>query len=459
MTTAVVDTAVTADQFEATLNDDEKLKGLLANGKFGEWVKDYAKAQASEASGIGKQIREEVAATMTELVKDGLTFESVPGVELSSASPEDRVQAMVHRSRAKGSAYNADAPGAALDELELGITETFRAAYHKPETLTNGADAMEAYQKINDIQANYRTTAPADGGLLVPETVRSAIATIGLESSIVRSRATVIQMDGGKLTIPAVDSSSNASNIFGGIQFFWEDESAELTESKGKFRGVTLEPKELTALAVINNNLLDDAPAFESWFNQAMPTGHSWFEDIAFIGGSGADRPLGFQNANCVVEVAKEAGQAADTIVFNNLTKMYSRMLPSSLNSAVWIVNQETFPELAQLKLDAGNEAIWINNAEEGPPARIFGRPVLISEKMAALGDKNDIMFVDLTHYLVADRQAMQMSSSPHVKFTSNQTVYRFISRVDGRPWLNDSITPLNGANNLSPFVTLAERA
>jgi len=49
----------------------------------------------------------------------------------------------------------------------------------------------------------------------------------------------------------------------------------------------------------------------------------------------------------------------------------------------------------------------------------------------------------------------MQMARSEHVKFLFDQTAFRIIERVDGRPWLNTPITPVNGGPTLSAFVEL----
>ena len=46
-------------------------------------------------------------------------------------------------------------------------------------------------------------------------------------------------------------------------------------------------------------------------FGQAL----GYFEDVAFISGTGAGQPLGILNAPALVTVSKETGQAADTIV------------------------------------------------------------------------------------------------------------------------------------------------
>ena len=53
----------------------------------------------------------------------------------------------------------------------------------------------------------------------------------------------------------------------------------------------------------------------------------------------------------------------------------------------------------------------------------------------------------------------MSASSSPHYKFANDQTAYRIIERVDGRPWLQSALTPHNNSSNtLTAFVQLASR-
>jgi HK97 family phage major capsid protein len=172
--------------------------------------------------------------------------------------------------------------------------------------------------------------------------------------------------------------------------------------------------------------------------------------------------PLGFANAAnaAIIANAAEAGQPATTIVWENIVKMFARMLPSSLGRAVWIASIDTFPELATMALSVGTggSAIWLNNGQTGPPMTILGRPVIFTEKAPRLGSQGDISFVDLGMYLIGDRQVMSAMSSPHYKFQNDQTAYRIIERVDGRPWMQSAITPKNSGNTLSAFVQLAAR-
>jgi HK97 family phage major capsid protein len=89
-------------------------------------------------------------------------------------------------------------------------------------------------------------------------------------------------------------------------------------------------------------------------------------------------------------------------------------------------------------------------------PQELFGRPVFLTEKMAALGSAGDIGFFDLSYYIIGDRQTLTIDASTHVYFTYNKTAWRFVIRVDGQPWLNSPITPKNGTATLSPFAILS---
>jgi HK97 family phage major capsid protein len=175
--------------------------------------------------------------------------------------------------------------------------------------------------------------------------------------------------------------------------------------------------------------------------------------------------PEGFINSEASVQVAKESGQTAKTIVWENIVKMYSRMLPTSLKNAYWIASIDTFPELATMALSVGTGGgpVWIGGwsqpGSDMPPMTILGRPVIFTEKTPALGTTGDINFVDLSYYLIGDRQQVRVDSSEHFLFQNNQVAFRLVSRVDGRPWLQSPLTPHNGSSNtLSPFVAIASR-
>ncbi len=242
--------------------------------------------------------------------------------------------------------------------------------------------------------------------------------------------------------------------------FFWTEESATLTVKEAKFGRIKLEANKLTGLSAIPNELWADAPALSSFLMQAIPKGLAFYEDTAFFSGTGAGEPLGFLNSPAVISVTKDTGQAANTITLDNVLNVFSRMLPSSQGRAVWFANQDTFKELMTLSLPVGTGGapVALIDIRTGPLMSMLGRPLIITEKVPTLGTAGDLTFADLSYYLIGDRQAVSLETSEHVYFASDETALRIIERVDGRPWIQSAMTPLNGST-VSPFVKIAVRA
>src|SRR5258708_33228760 len=110
--------------------------------------------------------------------------------------------------------------------------------------------------------------AAGDGGFLIPETVRADIMQLAIETSIVRSRATVIPMSSLRVPIPMIDDTSHVSSLFGGIVFYWTEEGPALTVSQASFGRGVLEAKTLTGVASGPNKLLASAHAVSAFFEQ-----------------------------------------------------------------------------------------------------------------------------------------------------------------------------------------------
>ena len=315
------------------------------------------------------------------------------------------------------------------------------------------------------VDARLKVSSEAEGGaggFLVPTEFVANLLMLSLEQAVVRPRAFVMPMPSSAVKIPAVRDTTHATNVFGGVAAYWTAESGSVTESNPIFRQIGLTAKKLTGYTTVSNELLADAAiSLEALLIRMFGEALAYFEDDAFIAGTGAGQPLGILNCPALISVAKESGQAATTIVSENLDKMFSRMLPTSLNRAVWLAHPDTFPQLAALSrtVGTGGSAVWMTNIANGPPSIIHGRPLILTEKCQTLGTVGDIYFVDFGYYIIGDRQAMTMAASPHVRFTNDETVYRFVERLDGQPWLDSALTPRHGSNTISPFVALATRS
>lgn len=463
-----------ADELEDFLADPAKIRAMMTEpGQFKEFITNYSRAQMDKDERLATQIKEQTQIVLTDFLKQN-GYKNGALDLASGASGGGSARSMMRNvkkvSHGKGAAYNEGSYGAKLEE-QLGnddqftsTAEFFQAVWPRYETLRNSATLKRKRDAALAIQNSFGSEVPADGGFLIPEVLRSEILQVALESAVVRPRAQVIPMDSLRVPIPMIDTTSNVSSVFGGVVCYWTEEGAQLVESQATFGRVVLDAKKLTGYAEVPNELLADAPAFSSFFDTIFPRAIAWFEDIAFMTGTGVGEPLGFVNCPASVQAAAQSGQVTKTIVWENIVGMYARMLPTALGNAVWIASIDTFPELATMALSVGTGGgpVWMGNytdpGKSTPPVTILGRPVHFTEKTPALGSTGDISFVDMSYYLIGDRQMMQSASSEQYRFQNDKTAFRVIERVDGRPWIQSPITPHNSGPTLSPFVQLASR-
>jgi HK97 family phage major capsid protein len=443
------------EALEAKLRDHAQVMAMLKDNTFGEFVKDYADAKNTAHTDLNRQVQEQVQASMAEWLKDS-------GAQTRRLNL-DHDQGARNVTGRKGSIYNAKAAGAKIDQSKQApddMAEFLRAIWHHANTLPESDELHAKALEWKKIQNSFGSVVPADGGFLIPETLRADLLQLAMESSIVRSRAQIIPMSSLAVPIPSVDETSRVSSVFGGIVAYWTEEGAAATESQAKFGRVRLEAKKLTVYSEAPNELVADAPAFGAFIATNMPRAAAFFEDDAFLNGSGVGEPLGVLNGTGVISTTRHATTGID---FDDVINVFTRLLPGSYDTAVWLCAPDTIPDLLKLVLPTGgtgNETVapplWLmgQSAVGGPPLTLLGRPLIVSEKVPANDAAGDLSLIDFSHYLVGDRQMLQATSSPHFKFSSDVTAYKITERVDGRPWVNTALTPKNSGATLSPYVT-----
>ena len=308
-------------------------------------------------------------------------------------------------------------------------------------------------------------TTPSDGGFLVQTDFSSELLQQVYQTGILAPRCRRMQISGNanSIKINGVDETSRASTRSGGIIGYWKDEAALKTASKPKFRQIELSLKKLIGLCYATDELLADAAALESFIRQAFVAEFGFLIDDAIINGTGAGQPLGILNSGCLVSVAKETGQKAASVVFENVVKMYSRIFPQSLPNSVWLINQNIQPQLFAMSLAVGTGGVPVympaGGVSQAPYGTLFGRPVIPIEQAATLGTVGDIIFADLGGYILAEKGGIQSDMSIHVQYLYDESVFRFVLRLDGQPERASALTPYKGSDTLSHFVALATRS
>jgi HK97 family phage major capsid protein len=329
---------------------------------------------------------------------------------------------------------------------------------------SNGRDVDPRLFEVRALGLNE--AIPSEGGFLIQTDFQSELIKRTYETALLAGLCRKIGISAGAngVRLNAIDETSRvAGSRWGGIQGYWLNEAGTKTASKPKFRQIDLKLEKLIGVCYATDELLQDASALESVIMQAFPEEFGFLVDAAIFSGTGAGQPLGILNSGAVVQVAKEAGQAADTVVAENISKMWARMWAPSRRTAVWLINQDVEPQLDLLSVPSGAFGMPVymppGGLSEAPYGRLKGRPVMVIEHCETLGDAGDIVLSDFSQYLLADKNGIETATSIHVQFLTDETTFRFVYRVDGEPVWNAALTPAKGSNTLSPFVKLAARA
>jgi len=299
----------------------------------------------------------------------------------------------------------------------------------------------------------------SDGGFLVPTETSEIIHNVALENEIVLPNAYVMPMKTNDKNIPGLNIGNHSNNLFGGFTASYKPETGTLDEANPKARLMALSAKKLTGFLKISRELFDDIPGGGGQIAEICGKGLAWYRDLSFLKGSGAGEPLGIINSDCLVTVGAEDGQAADTIIYENLINMMARMFAGSFANSVWVCHQTTIPQLLTLSVAIGTGGDHIPVMTKGKSGfEILTRPVIFTEKTEPLGDKGDIMLCDFAQYVVGLREELRLEYSPHVYFTTDQIAARLIARHDGMPLWDQALTLEDGSTTVSPFVTLEAR-
>ncbi len=324
----------------------------------------------------------------------------------------------------------------------------------------------EATKSMQDlaIQGMNEGVGSEGGFLIMPEFSQEILRRTYENNLINETRRMTTSTN--SMTFPREKETSRANGSrHGGIQAFWTAEGATITDSKPALGEFNLKLQKLAAVVNLTDELMADAPALGSYINEVVPSELDFKIGDAIIRGTGNGQPLGILNSDALITVAAETDQVADTIVVQNIDKMWARLNVRSQANAKWYINQNVQPLLAGLARDVGTGGQLVYNPPGGisaaPFATLEGVPVVVTEFNSSKGDVGDIILADLSQYVTLSKAGagIQQDISMHVHFLTAQQALRFIIRLDGGPWENSPLTPFKGTGDtVSSFITVAAR-
>jgi HK97 family phage major capsid protein len=376
---------------------------------------------------------------------------------------ESRVKSMgQRRSKPEGSGTHIGNPREAwIDDPKKGFKS------HR-EFLCSVMSAGRNYGITDDKRLQYLATAGSDeqstqsdpyGGFLVPAGFSPNVMSVMAEADPIAGRVTQIPMENAVVPINARVDKNHSTSVSGGLTVGRRVETQAATASRMEFEQVILNAQSLFGLAFASEELLARSPVsfvaiLEAGFRDEFPA--KLINER--LNGTGTGMFEGVINAPCIVSVAKETGQAADTIVYENIVKMRSRCW--GYGNAIWLANHDTLPQLMLMNqaVGTGGVVVWQPSAREGEPELLLGRPIVFTEFTKTIGDTGDIVLGNWSQYLEGTLTPMQQAESMHVRFENHERTFKFWVENDGRCWWRSALTPKNSSNTLSPFVKLDAR-
>lgn len=299
-----------------------------------------------------------------------------------------------------------------------------------------------------------------DGGFAVPPEYSREIWNLSLMEDSLIPMTDNTPINGNSMVFPQDETTPWGTD---GVRAYWAAEASATTQTKVKMGVASLRLNKLMALMPITDELTEDAAALGAYLLDKGATSIRWKANEAIFQGTGAGQPQGLMNSAAMVEVAKEAGQAASTLDPKNLAKMIARLPPGSYGKSVWVIGPDSLPALFTLSL--GNYPIYLPQgggvpALQGSPyGSLLGRPVMVSQHAEAFSSAGDVQLHDLSYYrTITKAGGIETATSMHLFFDAGATAFRVTFRMDGAPKLKAAISQAKGSNTLSPFVRLGAR-
>ncbi len=276
------------------------------------------------------------------------------------------------------------------------------------------------------------------------------------------SRTDNYTVNNNMIFIATAETSRVNGARHGGLRGYWVDEAASLTKSKPTFRRVELNLKKVAVLVYLTDELIaDGGPGLEKYIAAKTAEEFNFLFGDSIFNGNGNGQPLGILNAPALLSIAKETGQAATTLVTENLDKLWARRFVGG--NYAWYHNQDCGPQLDRLTQDVGTGGVVLYRDADGlvkpMPQALKGVPRVEIEFAKTLGTAGDIYLADLKQFLTISKGGINQAYSTHVEFLTDQTAIRFTMRVNGRPWEASPVTPYQGSNTQASFLNVAVRA
>jgi HK97 family phage major capsid protein len=297
------------------------------------------------------------------------------------------------------------------------------------------------------------------GNFFVPKSFSPDTLRLDPESDPMAGLVRAIPMTTPTISFNARVDKDHSSSVSGGLRVYRRKETQTVTASRMEHEQVELKAAGLFGVAYATEELLERSlVSFIALLDAGFADEFSAKLVNERLNGTGVGEFEGILNSPAKITVTKETGQAAATILKENIDEMQMRCW--RYGSAVWVANHGTRRMLKSLVQTIGTGGIAVPYYTVAPDgtAMLDGRPLLFSEFCPALGTEGDLSLVNWSEYLEGTLTGMNNAESMHVRFLEHERTFKFWTENDARCWWRSALTPKNGPTR-SPIVTLQTRS
>lgn len=273
------------------------------------------------------------------------------------------------------------------------------------------------------------------GKLLIPSEITEQIKNRMKYLSPMRSIAKIMHISRNNVDVIADYKGADAG---------WSGNSETRDETDApEIKKIQIPVHEIYAKPKAAQHLLDDAKIdVENWLINKIAEKFAILENLAFIKGTGTDKPIGFLSAPSSDNETREfgtlqhfctglAGKFDDDTALDILINLACSLKPIYVKNAKWLMSRSALSAVRKLK-NADGISIWQPSMSESTPSTLLGYPVIIDDDMPALKEgtpSTSIAFGDFyAGYLIVDRQEFSIlrdpyTSKPFVEFYATKRV------------------------------------
>lgn len=271
----------------------------------------------------------------------------------------------------------------------------------------------------------------AQGGYLVQAQVSREIVQARELDNVLRRLCSKLNVTTNAVTFDSLSLATTAG---------WVAELAQKPETTSMtLSSVSASVFTAAGLATISNQLLADSnPAVDGLVTRDLAKRLVALEEAAFMVGTGTGQPLGILNTPGVssATVTNTGDPAVTGGLLDTILTAIGQVQTDHGQPTAIVMHPRTWTAIIKSRDAQGLYTLSRGNAAEDPAVAqsLFGIRVELSNRiptnLGAGTNESRIIVGDFSEALILDRQGITVDESPHVLFTSNQTIFRAEQRV-----------------------------